>query len=142
MGYVSTVYCITTEALQALAANDVELASMHRGYDPVKSPFYTGIQDIEAAFVEYKTQEAKILDARQNIKLSAELAIEAATAEFMDTCTHEEQEAAKRFADDAAHLLLFPEKVAELTSPEFWETITPETLRKENNYYEFQNQDL
>lgn len=51
----------------------------------------------------------------------------------------QKQEASKRFADDAAHLLLLPEKVAELTSPEVWETI--KTLRKEKNY-EFQNQDF
>ena len=113
MEFVSEVCKIVTAALQGLSANEVELADLERKYTPPKSPYFIENVDRTAEFAAYKKRETALLEERQKVQESAERAIAAATAAYKKSAAAPLQAAAERFADDAEHLLLYPEKLSE-----------------------------
>ena len=114
MEFVSEVCKIVTAALQELSANEVELADLERKYTPPKSPYFIENIDRTAEFIAYKKHETALLEERQKVQESAERAIAEATAAYKKSAAAPLQAAAGRFADDAEHLLLYPEKLSEI----------------------------
>lgn len=114
MEFVSEVCKIVTAALQELSANEVELADLERKYTPPKSPYFIENIDRTAEFTAYKKHETALLEERQKVQESAERAIAEATAAYKKSAAAPLQAAAGRFADDAEHLLLYPEKLSEI----------------------------
>lgn len=114
MEFVSEVCKIVTAALQELSANEAELADLERKYTPPKSPYFIENIDRTAEFIAYKKHETALLEERQKTQESAEKAIATATAAYKKSAAAPLQAAAGRFADDAEHLLLYPEKLSEI----------------------------
>ena len=114
MEFVSEVCKIVTAALQELSANEAELADLERKYTPPKSPYFIENIDRTAEFAAYKKHETALLEERQKVQESAERAIAEATAAYKKSAVALLQAAADRFADDAEHLLLYPEKLSEI----------------------------
>ena len=114
MEFVSEVSKIVTAALQELSANEAELADLERKYTPPKSPYFSENIDRTAEFAAYKKHETALLEERQKVQESAERAIAEATAAYKKSAAASLQAAAGRFADDAEHLLLYPEKLSEI----------------------------
>ena len=114
MEFVSEVCKIVTAALQELSANEAELADLERKYTPPKSPYFIENIDRTAEFTAYKKHETALLEERQKVQESAERAIAEATAAYKKSAAAPLQAAAGRFADDAEHLLLYPEKLSEI----------------------------
>ena len=114
MEFVSEVCKIVTAALQELSANEAELADLERKYTPPKSPYFIENIDRTAEFSAYKKHETALLEERQKAQESAERAIAEATAAYKKSAAAPLQAAAGRFADDAEHLLLYPEKLSEI----------------------------
>ena len=114
MEFVSEVCKIVTAALQELSANEAELADLERKYTPPKSPYFIENIDRTAEFAAYKKHETALLEERQKVQESAERAIAEATAAYKKSAAASLQAAAGRFADDAEHLLLYPEKLSEI----------------------------
>lgn len=114
MEFVSEVCKIVTAALQELSANEAELADLERKYTPPKSPYFIENIDRTAEFAAYKKHETALLEERQKAQESAERAIAEATAAYKKSAAAPLQAAAGRFADDAEHLLLYPEKLSEI----------------------------
>ena len=114
MEFVSEVCKIVTAALQELSANEAELADLERKYTPPKSPYFIENIDRTAEFIAYKKHETALLEERQKTQESAEKAIATATAAYKKSAVAPLQAAADRFADDAEHLLLYPEKLSEI----------------------------
>ena len=114
MEFVSEVSKIVTAALQELSANEAELADLERKYTPPKSPYFIENIDRTAEFAAYKKHETALLEERQKVQESAERAIAEATAAYKKSAAASLQAAAGRFADDAEHLLLYPEKLSEI----------------------------
>lgn len=128
MEFVSEVCKIVTAALQELSANEAELADLERKYTPPKSPYF--IENIErtAEFAAYKKHETALLEERQKAQESAERAIAEATAAYKKSAAAPLQAAAGRFADDAEHLLLYPEKLSEIDT--LLQGIIPDELKE------------
>ena len=114
MEFVSEVCKIVTAALQELSANEAKLADLERKYTPPKSPYFIENIDRTAEFAAYKKHETALLEERQKAQESAERAIAEATAAYKKSAAAPLQAAAGRFADDAEHLLLYPEKLSEI----------------------------
>ena len=114
MEFVSEVCKIVTAALQELSANEAELADLERKYTPPKSPYFIENIDRTAEFTAYKKHETALLEERHKVQESAERAIAEATAAYKKSAAAPLQAAAGRFADDAEHLLLYPEKLSEI----------------------------
>ena len=114
MEFVSEVCKIVTAALQELSANEAKLADLERKYTPPKSPYFIENIDRTAEFAAYKKHETALLEERQKVQESAERAIAEATAAYKKSAAAPLQAAAGRFADDAEHLLLYPEKLSEI----------------------------
>ena len=114
MEFVSEVCKIVTAALQELSANEAELADLERKYTPPKSPYFIENIDRTAEFAAYKKHETALLEERQKAQESAERAIAEATAAYKKSAAAPLQAAAGHFADDAEHLLLYPEKLSEI----------------------------
>lgn len=114
MEFVSEVCKIVTAALQELSANEAELADLERKYTPPKSPYFIENIDRTAEFIAYKKHETALLEERQKVQESAERAIAEATAAYKKSAAAPLQAAAGCFADDAEHLLLYPEKLSEI----------------------------
>ena len=114
MEFVSEVCKVVTAALQELSANEAELAGLERKYTPPKSPYFIENIDRTAEFTAYKKHETALLEERQKVQESAERAIAEATAAYKKSAAAPLQAAAGRFADDAEHLLLYPEKLSEI----------------------------
>lgn len=128
MEFVSEVCKIVTAALQGLSANEVELADLERKYTPPKSPYFIENVDRTAEFAAYKKRETALLEERQKVQESAERAIAAATAAYKKSAAAPLQAAAERFADDAEHLLLYPEKLSEIDT--LLQGIIPDELKE------------
>ena len=128
MEFVSEVCKIVTAALQELSANEAELADLERKYTPPKSPYF--IENIErtAEFAAYKKHETALLEERQKAQESAERAIAEATAAYKKSAAAPLQAAAGRFADDAEHLLLYPEKLSDIDT--LLQGIIPDELKE------------
>ena len=128
MEFVSEVCKIVTAALQELSANEVELADLERKYTPPKSPFFIENVDRTAEFAAYKKRETALLEERQKVQESAERAIASATVAYKKSAAAPLQAAAERFADDAEHLLLYPEKLSEIDT--LLQGIIPDELKE------------
>ena len=128
MEFVSEVCKIVTAALQELSANEVELADLERKYTPPKSPYFIENIDRTAEFAAYKKHETALLEERQKAQESAERAIAEATAAYKKSAAAPLQAAAGRFADDAEHLLLYPEKLSEIDT--LLQGIIPDELKE------------
>ena len=127
MEFVSEVCKVVTAALQGLSANEVELADLERKYTPPKSPFFIENVDRTAEFAAYKKRETALLEERQKVQESAERAIASATVAYKKSAAAPLQAAAERFADDAEHLLLYPEKLSEIDT--LLQGIIPDELK-------------
>ena len=128
MEFVSEVCKIVTAALQELSANEAELADLERKYTPPKSPYFIENIDRTAEFTAYKKHETALLEERQKVQESAERAIAEATAAYKKSAAAPLQAAAERFADDAEHLLLYPEKLSEIDT--LLQGIIPDELKE------------
>ena len=128
MEFVSEVCKIVTAALQELSANEAELADLERKYTPPKSPYFIENIDRTAEFAAYKKHETALLEERQKVQESAERAIAEATAAYKKSAAAPIQAAAGRFADDAEHLLLYPEKLSEIDT--LLQGIIPDELKE------------
>lgn len=128
MEFVSEVCKIVTAALQELSANEAELADTERKYTPPKSPYFIENIDRTAEFAAYKKHETALLKERQKVQESAERAIAEATAAYKKSAAAPLQAAAGRFADDAEHLLLYPEKLSEIDT--LLQGIIPDELKE------------
>ncbi len=128
MEFVSEVCKIVTAALQELSANEAELADLERKYTPPKSPYFIENIDRTAEFAAYKKHETALLEERQKAQESAERAIAEATAAYKKSAAAPLQAAAGRFADDAEHLLLYPEKLSEIDT--LLQGIIPDELKE------------
>ncbi len=128
MEFVSEVCKIVTAALQELSANEAELADLERKYTPPKSPYFIENIDRTAEFAAYKKHETALLEERQKVQESAERAIAEATAAYKKSAAAPLQAAAGRFADDAEHLLLYPEKLSEIDT--LLQGIIPDELKE------------
>ena len=128
MEFVSEVCKVVTAALQGLSANAAELADLERKYAPPKSPFFIENVDRTAEFAAYKKRETALLEERQKVQESAERAIASATAAYKKSAAAPLQAAADRFADDAEHLLLYPEKLSEIDT--LLQGIIPDKLKE------------
>ena len=128
MEFVSEVCKIVTAALQGLSANEAELADLERKYTPPKSPYFIENIDRTAEFAAYKKRETALLEERQKVQESAERAIASATAAYKRSAAAPLQAAAERFADDAEHLLLYPEKLSEIDT--LLQGIIPDELKE------------
>lgn len=128
MEFVSEVSKIVTAALQELSANEAELADLERKYTPPKSPYFIENIDRTAEFAAYKKHETALLEERQKVQESAERAIAEATAAYKKSAAASLQAAAGRFADDAEHLLLYPEKLSEIDT--LLQGIIPDELKE------------
>ena len=128
MEFVSEVSKIVTAALQELSANEAELADLERKYTPPKSPYFIENIDRTAEFAAYKKHETALLEERQKVQESAERAIAEATAAYKKSAAAPLQAAAGRFADDAEHLLLYPEKLSEIDT--LLQGIIPDELKE------------
>lgn len=128
MEFVSEVCKIVTAALQELSANEAELADLERKYTPPKSPYFIENIDRTAEFSAYKKHETTLLEERQKVQESAERAIAEATAAYKKSAAAPLQAAAGRFADDAEHLLLYPEKLSEIDT--LLQGIIPDELKE------------
>ena len=128
MEFVSEVCKIVTAALQELSANEAELADLERKYTPPKSPYFIENIDRTAEFAAYKKHETALLEERQKVQESAERAIAEATAAYKKRAAAPLQAAAGRFADDAEHLLLYPEKLSEIDT--LLQGIIPDELKE------------
>lgn len=128
MEFVSEVCKIVTAALQELSANEAELADLERKYTPPKSPYFIENIDRTAEFAAYKKHETAFLEERQKAQESAERAIAEATAAYKKSAAAPLQAAAGRFADDAEHLLLYPEKLSEIDT--LLQGIIPDELKE------------
>lgn len=128
MEFVSEVCKIVTAALQELSANEAELADLERKYTPPKSPYFIENIDRTAEFAAYKKHETALLEERQKAQESAERAIAEATAAYKKSAAASLQAAAGRFADDAEHLLLYPEKLSEIDT--LLQGIIPDELKE------------
>ena len=128
MEFVSEVCKIVTAALQELSANEAELADLERKYTPPKSPYFIENIDRTAEFTAYKKHETALLEERQKVQESAERAIAEATAAYKKSAAAPLQAAAGRFADDAEHLLLYPEKLSEIDT--LLQGIIPDELKE------------
>lgn len=128
MEFVSEVCKVVTAALQGLSANEVELADLERKYTPPKSPFFIENVDRTAEFAAYKKRETALLEERQKVQESAERAIASATVAYKKSAAAPLQAAAERFADDAEHLLLYPEKLSEIDT--LLQGIIPDELKE------------
>lgn len=128
MEFVSEVCKIVTAALQELSANEAELADLERKYTPPKSPYFIENIDRTAEFAAHKKHETALLEERQKAQESAERAIAEATAAYKKSAAAPLQAAAGRFADDAEHLLLYPEKLSEIDT--LLQGIIPDELKE------------
>lgn len=128
MEFVSEACKIVTAALQELSANEAELADLERKYTPPKSPYFIENIDRTAEFAAYKKHETALLEERQKAQESAERAIAEATAAYKKSAAAPLQAAAGRFADDAEHLLLYPEKLSEIDT--LLQGIIPDELKE------------
>ena len=128
MEFVSEVCKIVTAALQELSANEAELADLERKYTPPKSPYFIENIDRTAEFAAYKKHETALLEERQKVQERAERAIAEATAAYKKSAAASLQAAAGRFADDAEHLLLYPEKLSEIDT--LLQGIIPDELKE------------
>ncbi len=128
MEFVSEVCKVVTAALQGLSANEAELADLERKYTPPKSPYFIENVDRTAEFAAYKKRETALLEERQKVQESAERAIASATAAYKKSAAAPLQAAAERFADDAEHLLLYPEKLSEIDT--LLQGIIPDELKE------------
>ena len=128
MEFVSEVCKIVTAALQELSANTAELADLERKYEPPKSPYFIENVDRPAEFAAYKKRETALLEERQKVQESAERAIASATVAYKKSAAAPLQAAAERFADDAEHLLLYPEKLSEIDT--LLQGIIPDELKE------------
>ena len=128
MEFVSEVCKIVTAALQELSANEAELADLERKYTPPKSPYFIENIDRTAEFAAYKKHETALLEERQKVQESAERAIAEATAAYKKSAAAPLQAVAGRFADDAEHLLLYPEKLSEIDT--LLQGIIPDELKE------------
>lgn len=128
MEFVSEVCKIVTAALQELSANEAELADLERKYTPPKSLYFIENIDRTAEFTVYKKHETALLEERQKVQESAERAIAEATAAYKKSAAAPLQAAAGRFADDAEHLLLYPEKLSEIDT--LLQGIIPDELKE------------
>lgn len=128
MEFVSEVCKIVTAALQELSANEAELADLERTYTPPKSPYFIENIDRTAEFAAYKKHETALLEERQKAQESTERAIAEATAAYKKSAAAPLQAAAGRFADDAEHLLLYPEKLSEIDT--LLQGIIPDELKE------------
>lgn len=128
MEFVSEVCKIVTAALQELSANEAELADLERKYTPPKSPYFIENIDRTAEFAAYKKHETALLEERQKVQESKERAIAEATAAYKKSAAASLQAAAGRFADDAEHLLLYPEKLSEIDT--LLQGIIPDELKE------------
>ena len=128
MEFVSDVCKVVTAALQGLSANEAELADLERKYTPPKSPYFIENVDRTAEFAAYKKRETALLEERQKVQESAERAIASATAAYKRSAAAPLQAAAERFADDAEHLLLYPEKLSEIDT--LLQGIIPDELKE------------
>lgn len=128
MEFVSEVCKIVTAALQELSANEAELADLERKYTPPKSPYFIENIDRTAEFAAYKKHETALLEERQKAQENAERAIAEATAAYKKSAAAPLQAAAGRFADDAEHLLLYPEKLSEIDT--LLQGIIPDELKE------------
>lgn len=128
MEFVSEVCKIVTAALQELSANEAELADLERKCTPPKSPYFIENIDRTAEFSAYKKHETTLLEERQKAQESAERAIAEATAAYKKSAAASLQAAADRFADDAEHLLLYPEKLSEIDT--LLQGIIPDELKE------------
>ena len=128
MEFVSEVCKVVTAALQELSANEAELADLERKYTPPKSPYFIENIDRTAEFAAYKKHETALLEERQKAQESAERAIAEATAAYKKSAAAPLQAAAGRFADDAEHLLLYPEKLSEIDT--LLQGIIPDELKE------------
>ena len=128
MEFVSEVCKVVTAALQELSANEAELADLERKYTPPKSPYFIENIDRTAEFAAYKKHETALLEERQKVQESAERAIAEATAAYKKSAAAPLQAAAGRFADDAEHLLLYPEKLSEIDT--LLQGIIPDELKE------------
>ena len=128
MEFVSEVCKIVTAALQELSANEAKLADLERKYTPPKSPYFIENIDRTAEFAAYKKHETALLEERQKVQESAERAIAEATAAYKKSAAAPLQAAAGRFADDAEHLLLYPEKLSEIDT--LLQGIIPDELKE------------
>lgn len=114
MDFISEVSKVVTTALQELSVNEAALANLKRKYTPPKSLYFVENVDRTAEFIAYKKHETALLEERQKTQESAEKAIATATAAYKKSAVAPLQAAADRFADDAEHLLLYPEKLSEI----------------------------
>ena len=114
MDFISEVRKVVTTALQELSVNEAALANLKRKYTPPKSLYFVENVDRTAEFIAYKKHETALLEERQKTQESAEKAIATATAAYKKSAVAPLQAAADRFADDAEHLLLYPEKLSEI----------------------------
>ena len=128
MEFVSEVCKIVTAALQELSANEAELADLERKYTPPKSPYFIENIDRTAEFIAYKKHETALLEERQKVQESAERAIAEATAAYKKSAAAPLQAAAGCVADDAEHLLLYPEKLSEIDT--LLQGIIPDELKE------------
>jgi len=128
MEFVSEVSKIVTAALQELSANEAKLADLERKYTPPKSPYFIENIDRTAEFAAYKKHETALLEERQKAQESAERAIAEATAAYKKSAAAPLQAAAGHFADDAEHLLLYPEKLSEIDT--LLQGIIPDELKE------------
>lgn len=128
MDFISEVCKIVTTALQELSANEAALANLKRKYTPPKSPYFVENVDRTAEFITYKKHESALLEERQKTQESAEKAIATATAAYKKSAVAPLQAAANRFADDAEHLLLYPEKLSEIDT--LLQGIIPDELKE------------
>lgn len=128
MEFVSEVCKIVTAALQELSTNEAKLADLERKYTPPKSPYFIENIDRTAEFAAYKKHETALLEERQKAQESAERAIAEATAAYKKSAAAPLQAAAGRFADDAEHLLLYPEKLSEIDT--LLQGIIPDELKE------------
>ena len=128
MEFVSEVCKVVTAALQELSANEAELAGLERKYTPSKSPYSIENVDRAAEFASYKKRETALLEERQKVQESAERAIAEATVAYKKSAAASLQAAAGRFADDAEHLLLYPEKLSEIDT--LLQGIIPDELKE------------
>ena len=128
MEFVSEVCKIVTAALQELSANEAEFADLERKYTPPKSPYFIENIDRAAEFAAYKKCETALLEEQQKVQESAERAIASATVAYKKSAAAPLQAAAGRFADDAEHLLLYPEKLSEIDT--LLQGIIPDELKE------------
>lgn len=128
MDFISEVSKVVTTALQELSVNEAVLANLKRKYTPPKSPYFVENVDRTAEFIAYKKHETALLEERQKTQESAEKAIATATAAYKKSAVAPLQAAADRFADDAEHLLLYPEKLSEIDT--LLQEIIPRELKE------------